>query len=408
MIRLLLSLLLLAAAALRAQAQFTPGTDIRKALQNQLIMAESGDTVTLPPGTFFANGSLSLDEKEHVVIRGAGIGRTILSFKNQTDGAEGIRISNCRNIRIEGMTVQDAKGDCIKAQNTDGIVFYEVKVEWTGKPKESNGAYGLYPVQCTNVLIDRCEAVGASDAGIYVGQSHNIIVRNSRAYHNVAGIEIENSTLADVHHCEATGNTGGILVFDLPDLPKKKGGNVRVFSNKVWENNYRNFAPKGNTVATVPPGTGVMVLATSDVEVYDNDITNNITAGLAIISYFVTENEIKDAAYDPYPTGIYVHHNRFSREAVKPTLKNKIGIKLALEFGRNVPDILWDGITRSGTTGPDGRLLDPYRICIRENGDAGYANLDIGNNFKAISRDLAPHDCERGALHAPEDMASNR
>ena len=35
----------------------------------------------------------------------------------------------------------------------------------------------LYPVESTNVLIDGCVAIGASDAGIYVGQSQNIIVQ---------------------------------------------------------------------------------------------------------------------------------------------------------------------------------------------------------------------------------------
>ena len=28
----------------------------------------------------------------------------------------------------------------------------------------------LYPVQCQNVLIENCSAMGASDAGLYVGQ----------------------------------------------------------------------------------------------------------------------------------------------------------------------------------------------------------------------------------------------
>ncbi|TAE47229.1 MAG: hypothetical protein EAZ89_18400, partial [Bacteroidetes bacterium] len=272
---LLLSLIL-STALLPAQE------DVRKAWQTQMIMAEKGDTIRLPEGTFQLKGTLSLDEKENIVILGAGMGKTVLSFKGQTEGAEGLRISNCRNIQLIGFTAEDAKGDCIKVMATEGIRFYDVKVAWTGKPKASNGAYGFYPVQCTNVLIDHCEAIGASDAGIYVGQSHNIVVRNSRAAYNVAGIEIENSTLADVHDCEAYMNTGGILVFDLPDLPKKKGGNVRVYNNKVIENNYRNFAPKGNTVATVPPGTGIMVLAANHVEVYNNEISRNITAQTAV------------------------------------------------------------------------------------------------------------------------------
>jgi parallel beta-helix repeat protein len=76
-------------------------------------------------------------------------------------------------------------------------------------------------------------AVGASDAGIYVGQSKHIIVRNSKAYQNVAGIEIENSWYADVYENEAFNNTGGILVFDLPDLIQKEGGYVAFFKNKI-------------------------------------------------------------------------------------------------------------------------------------------------------------------------------
>jgi parallel beta-helix repeat protein len=248
------------------------------------------------------------------------------------------------------------------------------------------------------VIIDHCEAVGASDAGIYVGQSHNIIVRHSKAYYNVAGIEIENSTLADVHDCEATNNTGGILVFDLPDLPKKKGGNVRVFNNYIHDNNYKNFAPPGNTVATVPPGTGLMILATNDVEAYGNRIINNITAGTAIISYYMTETPIKDAAYYPYPTSIYVHDNTYSREVGKPTLSNRMGKLLFLKFGKNVPDILYDGIIDPAKAGDNGQLQAEYRICIQRNGGATFANLDAGNNFKAISREIQAYDCSRDQL----------
>ena len=46
-----------------------------------------------------------------------------------------------------------------------------VRTEWTRGPHTENGAYGIYPVQTENVLIDESVAVGASDAGIYVGQS---------------------------------------------------------------------------------------------------------------------------------------------------------------------------------------------------------------------------------------------
>ncbi|GAB4407228.1 MAG: hypothetical protein OHK0039_09560 [Bacteroidia bacterium] len=375
--------------------------DLPKTLQRQLIMAEPGDTIRIPAGTHRIVASLSMDDKEDVVIMGEGMDRSILSFKGQQEGAEGLHISHSRNIRLVGFTVQDAPGDCIKVKDTEGISFYDVRTAWTGRPSKKNGAYGFYPVSCTQVRIDHCEAIGASDAGIYVGQSHDIVVSHCKAVNNVAGIEIENSTLADVYECEAYMNTGGILVFDLPDLPKAAGGQVRVYRNKVIENNYRNFAPKGNMVGIVPPGTGVIILATQGVEVFDNDITNNQSAGTAIISYHLTQIPIQDQDYDPYPSAISIYDNRYTRARTKPTLQNKLGVLLFAKFGKDVPDILYDGIPDPGKVDAAGHLRPEFSICIRNNGNARFANIDAARDFKNISHDLAPHDCTRATLPGP-------
>lgn len=360
----------------------------QKKIQTQFIMAEDGSTVELDEGTFIFTASLSMEGKKGVTIKGKGKDKTILVFKGQTEGAEGIRVSNAQNITIADLTVQDSKGDAIKTMNVNGITFKNVKTEWTGKPKKENGAYGLYPVQCDNVLIDGCEAIGASDAGIYVGQSRNIVVRNSRAYHNVAGIEIENSINADVYDNEATENTGGILVFDLPDLVQKKGGNVRVFKNNVHHNNYPNFAPEANTVGKVPDGTGILILATNNVEVFENQIINNKTVGTGIISYFMTETPIKDKDYYPYSTQIYIHDNTYERQPVRTTSRRRMGkmYRFKLKFGTDVPHIQWDGITDKN---------NPATVlCIKNNKNGSFANLDAENDFKNVSRDLSKHNCE--------------
>ena len=169
-------------------------------LQTKLIMASSGETILLPKGFIPLNRSLWVDGLSDVTIQGHGIDQTILSFKDQIEGSEGLKIINSKNIVLKDFTIEDSKGDLIKVENTSGIDFINLKAQWTGKPKKTNGAYGLYPVNCDRVLIDRCIAIGASDAGIYVGQSKMITVRNSEAYHNVAGIEIENSYYADVYN----------------------------------------------------------------------------------------------------------------------------------------------------------------------------------------------------------------
>ena len=202
----------------------------QKKLQRLFVTATDNSTVELPEGTFQLNVSLWLDGKKNVIIKGKGMDKTILNFTNQVSGAEGIKVTNGQNITLQDLTVQDTKGDAIKTQHVNGITFKRVKAEWTRGANSKNGAYGLYPVQCTNVLIDGCEARGASDAGIYVGQSNYIIVKNSKATENVAGIEIENSMYADVFDNEATNNAGGILIFDLPDLVQKKGGSC------LWRN----------------------------------------------------------------------------------------------------------------------------------------------------------------------------
>lgn len=369
--------------------------EMQKKIQRQFITAENGQVIELNDGTFTFTGSLSMEDKKNIIIRGKGIDKTILSFKGQTDGAEGIRVSNSQNIIIENLTLQDTKGDCIKTMNVNGITFRNVKVEWTGKPKKENGSYGLYPVQCDGVLIDGCTAIGASDAGIYVGQSKNIVVRNCKAYHNVAGIEIENSLMADVYDNEAVENTGGILVFDLPDLVQKKGGNVRVYNNHIHDNNFKNFAPKGNIVATVPDGTGVLILATNNVEIFNNKIINNKSVGTGIISYFMTENPIKDKGYYPYPTGINIHDNTYTRAHTRPTAKGRMGqmFRFKLKFGKKVPDILYDGIVDAKTVDSQGNVKSGFGICIRNNQNAKFANLDAANDFKNISRDLSKHDC---------------
>jgi parallel beta-helix repeat protein len=370
--------------------------DFEKNLQKRLILAEDGATIEIEAGRFSLTKSLSLEGKKNVTLRGKGMDKTILSFKGQTQGAEGIKVSNCENIVIEDMTTEDSKGDLIKTMQVKGITFRRVKTAWTGGPKSTNGSYGLYPVLCENVLIDSCIAIGASDAGIYVGQSKHIIVRNSAAYQNVAGIEIENSLYADVYNNKAIGNTGGILVFDLPDLVQKKGGHVRVHHNLVQDNNLANFAPKGNIVGNVPKGTGMMVLATSNVELFENQIINHATIGVAIISYFMTENEIKDKEYDPYPTTVAVHHNTFERKPRRVPMDSRFGkmYRFVLGFGRNVPTVVFDGILNPKKVGPDGKYPLHYSICVRENVNQSTAFLDAGNNFKGLKQGKDLFDCD--------------
>ena len=388
---LLIALILTPITFVKAQA------DVEKLLQTQLIEINNGQNLEITEGSFSLTKSLSMDGKKNITIRGKGMDKTVLSFKNQKSGAEGLRITNCENITLEDLTVQDSKGDLIKAMHVSGITFRRVKAEWTGKVSSKNGGYAFYPVQCSNVTIDGCTARGASDAGIYVGQSRTIVVKNCFVTENVAGIEIENSLYAEVFDNTATQNTGGILVFDLPDLVEKRGGNVRVFNNKIFENNLSNFAPKGNIVAKVPKGTGVLILATSSVEVFNNQILNNQSASVGIISYFMTENPIKDSLYYPYPTNIGIYNNTFERRPERATSQGRFGkiFLFKLKFGKNVPHVLYDGIVDPKLKRTNEQIVygNTNNICIKNNKNQSIGNMDAENGFKNVSRDQMPFDC---------------
>jgi parallel beta-helix repeat protein len=257
---------ILALALLAQTLNVAPGPGAQERLQTALIEAQPGDTIRLGAGRFELTDGLSLDVN-NVTVRGAGADKTVLSFKGQKGAGEGLLVTS-DDVVLRDFAVEDTKGDGIKSKGADRIVYHQLRVEWTGGPKETNGAYGVYPVSSIDVLVDKVLVRGASDAGIYVGQSKNIVVRNSVAEFNVAGIEIENSYHADVHGNVARRNTGGILIFDLPNLPQMGGHSIRVFDNQVTDNDTPNFAPKGNIVASVPMGTGVMVMANRNVHVF--------------------------------------------------------------------------------------------------------------------------------------------
>ena len=369
MLKPILCLSLLAFSLLQAEEILIgPSVNSQEQLQEALILAKPGDTIKLQEGLYQFEDGLSLDI-DNVKIIGAGMDKTVLSFAYQKSGAQGLLVTS-DGVILKDFAIEDAKGDALKVIGANGIYMVNLRTEWTGGPSSSNGAYGLYPVESKNVLIDGCVAIGASDAGIYVGQSENIIVRNSRAHYNVAGIEIENSFYADVYDNIASHNTGGILVFDLPDLPQQGGHHVRVFRNKAIDNDTDNFAPEGNIVGEVPRGTGIIIQANSDVEVFDNDISGNGTVNLSIVTYSA---ETSDENYYPHPKSIQVHNNRFGNGGFDPDTDKAIaGILYELSEG-NMPDIFWDGIL------PLTQMIfgqpDEEKLVLSDNGDASFMAL---------------------------------
>jgi parallel beta-helix repeat protein len=330
-------------------------------------------------------------------VSGEGMDETILSFAGQTSGAEGFLVQ-ADDFLIHDLALEDSPGDLLKILGGNGVTIRRVRAEWTRGADPRNGSYGLYPVQCENVLIEDSIVRGASDAGLYVGQSKNIIMRRNLVEQNVAGIEVENSQDADVYDNIAQNNTGGILVFNLPGLPVKDGRRTRVFRNQVLENNTPNFAP-GGIVQSVPDGTGILILANDEVEVFENTFRDNGTSQVSFISFNTAEllggASSNDPEFDPYCESLFIHDNVYMGGGDNPD--PDLGpILVQITGGLPLPQILTDG-DEDPDKQVDGQTPAALRNCIQES-DATFVDLDVPGGFANPSFDLAAYDCTHEPL----------
>src|ERR1700751_5655772 len=204
--------------------------DFQKNLQERLISARPGDVIDLPEGKFHLDRTMSLTVNG-VTIRGKGMDKTVLSFAGQKTGAQGVLIK-ANDFVIEDVGIEDTAGDALTIQGGTNITVRRVRTEWTRGPNEGNGPYGIYPVECKNLLLEDSVAKGAADAGIYVGQCENAVIRRNRAEYNVDGYEIENCENVDAYDNISTHNVGGMGVFNLPNWQRQGGKNIRIFNNQ--------------------------------------------------------------------------------------------------------------------------------------------------------------------------------
>ena len=319
-----------------AVAERPPQTITVKAgesIQAAVDRARPGDVIEVMPGIYKEEVKVDLD---NITIRGvtseippadsAGILRRPV-FDGENKLSDGVLASGSSFV-LENIDLRDYTANGVVAQHARNVTFRNLKIEHTG-------LYGVYPVSCTGVKIENCVATGIADAALYVGQSRDIVVRDSEAHDNVTGIEIENSVNAIVENNNVHDNTGGILVFILPNNPSKVGRNCIVRNNRVINNNHVNFANPNSIVANVPPGTGVMIMAADNTEVTGNEIRNNDCYGVAVFSLEVAFE--KGTAFDvgPIPENNWIHGNTYSDNGRNPAgAVKRAGLKGA--------DLVWD------------------------------------------------------------------
>lgn len=370
------------------------GDDITEALLVALFEVPENAVVVLPRGEFTVSETITVTSASGVVLTGHGITETRLDFSDST-GDDSIRFEGGTNLTIRDFGVYESNKNAIKVTNASGVHFAYTATVWEGPLESDNGAYGLYPLQSQNVLLEHNYAAGSADAGIYVGQSQNVVIRDNVAVRNVAGIEVENTLNADVYNNMATGNTAGILVFDLPGLTNAYGGKIRVFNNRSYANNAPNVG--AGAVGIAPPGTGILVFATSDVEIYNNEITDNETTALAIASYLLADDDLANYpskygqamtnGWTPLVRNVYAHNNFIARNGSNPQgvllvdiINGYTSANNASGMAQVFPAILYDGV---GELLANAGLLVDFQAFIPEGSQAeadGVSYLPYGQD----------------------------
>lgn len=366
------------------------GPDATRDMVSAMIQLRPGDTLEFDCGFIELDHGLLIQATEDVTVKGCGRDATVLSFRN-SDNVTGLEALNVRGITVRDLTVADSPGDAFKLKGVKWGTLLNVRAYWSGGsepitasnyperlqvacteppmnegdptpdyvPSSASGRYGIYPVESENILVDNAESVGASDAGIYVGQTNTAIIRNSRAVYNVMGFEIENVQGGEYDNNLAECNTGGFLIYDLENITQYGDTSV-MLNNLARNNNTYNFAHSG-IISAVPRGTGFLTLGYDNIEIFNNRFEDHSTAAIIYASYELLDGKGKtsDKKLDPYTEGLHIHDNVLINsgydlpppnyekvllegqvESVLPTL---IGLKNITNPGKGA-HIVWDGL----------------------------------------------------------------
>jgi parallel beta-helix repeat protein len=416
-----------------------PAGDV-DALLNAVNTLGDDSTVILAAGTYELDNAVTIRDASGVNFVGQGIDVTILDFAATVSQTNGIDVVG-DDFLVQDLTVANVVKDGIRVENSDGVTFRRIKATWDGGASSDNGAYGIYPVKSKNVLVEDSIAEFTADAGLYVGQCINVIVRCNHVKTNVAGLEIENTQYADVYKNLAEDNTAGIVVFDLPGNPVI-GRDVRIRDNIIRNNNHENFAP-GGVVAEIPPGTGTFALASRRVEIINNTYENNRTGSIAILSGLLIEpeaswrleraNVIGDIADLDLPgDDTYVYNYRSEEvvitgntitvdEAPEPN-SQELGILLYVVYGPTLTPtdhVIYDGVGETIDPSNPSASTNENRIFV---GQDSFAVLGVGfsqtgqivppTSLSALARfaapdSFAPYACQSltaGRVVVPDDL----
>ncbi len=311
-----------------------PGESIQKAIN----AADPGDTIVVSgvhhEDVVIRKNGISLLGRDAVIVPPARVGSPC--------GPSGICVLGdinfntfkvneyVKDVSISGFTVKNFENEGIIAVGARDAVFTDNRLI-------GNGEYGVFALLSTGTKIISNVARGSEEAGIYVGSSPNAnakVVGND-TYGNLFGIFVRDALGGTIAGNRVHNNCLGVLF--LADAPGPSG-NFEVKANYVRDNTRSCPASDDGT----PPisGVGISLFGARGVEVTGNHIAGNVPAGPTAFS-----------------GGVVVVRG------IGGTAPSNNSV-VANDFGRNKPDISWDG------SGPGNRFANnncntsvPARLC---------------------------------------------
>lgn len=296
----------------------------KETIQEAVDRSGPGDTIKVPYGIYHESVVLDWSDVKLVGIpNDKGEWPVIDGEGTRSDGV----IASGNNFEMYNFAVKNYTSNGVLVEGATKVYLHDMYIENTG-------VYGVYPVRCTDVLIERIEATLMNDAAIYAGKSQDVVIRDTLTYGNVIGIELENTVNGEVYNNVAHDNTVGIFIDLLPQLPSKVSLYTKVHDNVSENNNGDNFGKPGTAVALIPPGTGILILAADEVEIYNNTIRGNKTGGLAVFNLTIGF-DVNEIDVGPNPEHVYAHDNIYENNGydADPFVKDMLGKGF---------DIIWD------------------------------------------------------------------
>jgi parallel beta-helix repeat protein len=336
-----------------------------ESIQSAVQAAPPGTTIQVMPGTYKETVYIDKDGIRLIGVIEEGR-RPVLDGEGNLNDA--ILFSG-NNIVVENFTITRYKGNGIMSQAGNN---WEIRNNLI----VDTGVYGIFPQLGQNGVIEHNVVSGIEDAAIYVGMSDNVHVAYNDVFDSVAGIEIENSRHAIVEANRVYNNTGGILAFITPGLPIKTTYDVIIRNNFILANNHVNFGAPGSTVAGIPAGTGILVMAADDVVIEGNIIRDNKNIGILITDHGNAANITVDPESDPNSDRVKILNNTMINNGYDPIPEIKAFLLSELKTGN--PDI--------GRIGPttDSCIINRHRyvtVGIDDFGECDFTNTNSIANY---------------------------